>query len=486
MSAESSGRGSFKNDDCDIRGSSRVRERDDSLAYRDSKAHEALDSYHSGKNRDTSASRNRGHYASGPSSLEQKLEASRLSRDRGETSRSRRSSMTKHNRSSSSYSRSTTEQKSSEPSQRYSSLRGIDSVDSRPTLLEQKLETRSQSCGRSATSRSRRSSMTDHKYEEQKSSVSSRRHSSEITSLRGIDPIDSRPSLLEQKLETRTQSCGRNATSRSRRSSMTDDKRSSSSYSRSSVAVSKSSTKSLRPKSSVPSRRHSAEVTSSRSICSTRSRARSVTSRRRMSSEVTSEYDVNSQSSAADKSARSNSVGHKSSISRRHSTEVSGSRSVCNMKVKRYDTAPLSCQPDEMKKSDNNTESVTSSEEEQHISRGRSFLSSVARSYSRSRGRSRSKPRGDDDNSILSLGRSFVRSISRQRSLSRSASRVLTTTSAMDGGYDDEPCPQRYEVPFNPSTGACNYHPEFTIALKNKGGKGGWRIIADGCPKCQR
>jgi hypothetical protein len=43
---------------------------------------------------------------------------------------------------------------------------------------------------------------------------------------------------------------------------------------------------------------------------------------------------------------------------------------------------------------------------------------------------------------------------------------------------------QRFEVPFNPTTGACNYHPECKLAVRNGGVKGGWKIISDGCPRC--
>jgi hypothetical protein len=100
------------------------------------------------------------------------------------------------------------------------------------------------------------------------------------------------------------------------------------------------------------------------------------------------------------------------------------------------------------------------------------------------RGRSISKSRNEMNSTIISAGRSFARSLTRRRSLSRGASKVLETTSDMDGGKDAEPCTQRYEVPFNPTTGRCNYHPDVTLALRSGGLRGGWRIVCDSCPKC--
>ena len=477
MSAESNSRGSLKNVECDVpappmrgqksphphRGSSRIREREGSLTSRVARAYESSESYRSVKSRDVSAPRNRplesnmpcvreDNATTGPSLLEQKLEA-----------RSRRSSMTGNNLSSSRYSRSTigvsnssmtsVGRKSPTPSRRHSA---------EFTTSKSVCSTRSR--GRSATSRSRAESASLRRGSTEDYGIS--RHS---------------PSLLEKKLQASTGSSERSVTSTSRRSSMTGNNLSSSRYSRSTIGVSNSSTMSLGPKSPTASRRHSTELTSSKSVCSTRSRGRSVTSRSKPSSK---------------------SMEYKRSISRRHSAEITSCSAVCNMNMKRHGSAPHPSQltrkssnhsevKDERRKFDSSTDSATSSEEEQRKSSGRSLFSSRTRGSSRcktrndakSRGRSRSKPR-DDGNPIFSVGRSFANSISRQRSLSRSASRVLSTTSTMDGGCDAEPCPQRYEVPFNPSTGACNYHPEFTIALKNKGGKGGWRIIAECCPKC--
>lgn len=41
---------------------------------------------------------------------------------------------------------------------------------------------------------------------------------------------------------------------------------------------------------------------------------------------------------------------------------------------------------------------------------------------------------------------------------------------------------RRYEVPFNPATGMCNYHPNVVLAVKNP--TGGWKMVKDTCPKC--
>lgn len=108
-----------------------------------------------------------------------------------------------------------------------------------------------------------------------------------------------------------------------------------------------------------------------------------------------------------------------------------------------------------------------------------------------SRGRSKSKARHNmqaseeaEENSFFSARRSFANSLTRRRSLSRNASRVLKTTSTMDGSKDAEPCIQLYEVPFNPTTGRCHYHPEISLAARDGGRKGGWRMVRDCCPKC--
>jgi hypothetical protein len=213
------------------------------------------------------------------------------------------------------------------------------------------------------------------------------------------------------------------------------------------------------------------------------------------------------------------SVGPRSStISRRHSAEITSTKSVCNPTYSRR-----SSDPDDVKSAYRRRLSVdeksksrasmpnTSSEQKLSLnqSRGRSqsnqkaqdlqSLTSRGRSQSKSkydssmsevksivsRGRSKSKSRVQGElNSILSAGRSFTRSLTRRRSLSRGASKVLETTSVMDGNKDAEPCSLRYEVPFNPSTGRCNYHPDVTLAVRNGGIKGGWRMVSDGCPKC--
>ena len=121
----------------------------------------------------------------------------------------------------------------------------------------------------------------------------------------------------------------------------------------------------------------------------------------------------------------------------------------------------------------------TFSSHEQSKSRSKSLLSRL----SRGRRKDKSDRKGISD-VIVSAGRSFSKSFSRRRSLSRNASKVLECTSKMDGHEDAEPCTQRYSVPFNPSTGRCLYHPDVIMALKNERGKGGWRFVSDGCPKC--
>eukprot|EP01082_Thalassiosira_pseudonana_P010053 g8753.t1 g8753 contig34:30329-32345(+) len=136
---------------------------------------------------------------------------------------------------------------------------------------------------------------------------------------------------------------------------------------------------------------------------------------------------------------------------------------------------------------------------EETIIRGRSLFSKNSNNGSRSRSRSNASKLQDhiskhsatnDDNDTAtetvasSAMRSFKNSI-RRRSLSRNSKRVLKTTSSMDGHEDDEPSTLRYEVPFNPSTGKCNYHSDVSLAVKNTGGRGGWKIIRDECPKCR-
>ena len=89
------------------------------------------------------------------------------------------------------------------------------------------------------------------------------------------------------------------------------------------------------------------------------------------------------------------------------------------------------------------------------------------------------------DSSDASAASTSAGSLTRRRSLSRKASRVLKTTRIMDGTKDEEPCTMRYEVPFHPVTGTCNYHPEVCLAVKNRGGRGGWKIVREECPKCK-
>ena len=214
-------------------------------------------------------------------------------------------------------------------------------------------------------------------------------------------------------------------------------------------------------------------------------------------------------------------------LSRRHSVEVVSSRSVCNPTSNRHGSAyDISSEgkniyrrrlsvDEKSRHSDSTTKRVNSSHarslskesyahgEEKLKSQQKSLhtqqLFSPGQSKSKSmydasisdlksfisRGRSKSIARCErGDSSILSAGRSFARSLTRRRSLSRGASKVLQTTSEMDGNKDIEPCTQRYEVPFNPSTGKCNYHPEVTLAVKNGGLRGGWKIVTDSCPRC--
>jgi hypothetical protein len=258
-----------------------------------------------------------------------------------------------------------------------------------------------------------------------------------------------------------------------------------------------------------------------------RSRGRSVSGKGNSSGRSDRSSSRHSQATTVTcRNGSNKSVGPRSSIiSRRHSAEITSSKSVCNMKFHRHDSAPepttsvlkkgnygneTSKPMGSMKRMNSKqsttsatTASVTSSEEDhQAQGRGRSLFSpahSRCRSKSKSknrndtscerslfsRGRSKSKSRLNiEDNSIFSAGRSFANSLTRRRSLSRGATKVLKTTSTMDGNQDSEPCMQRYEVPFNPSTGRCNYHPEITLAVKNGGVRGGWRIVSQGCPKC--
>ena len=124
----------------------------------------------------------------------------------------------------------------------------------------------------------------------------------------------------------------------------------------------------------------------------------------------------------------------------------------------------------------------TFSSTRQSRSRSKSLLSRL------SRGRSKEKTgqTGISD-VIVSAGRSFSRSISRcNSSLSRNAFKIPKCASKMDNHEDAElfTQTQRYSVPFNPSTGRCLYHPDVIMALKNERGKGGWRFVSDGCPKC--
>lgn len=264
------------------------------------------------------------------------------------------------------------------------------------------------------------------------------------------------------------------------------------------------------------------------------SRGRSVSKSR---SSRTDRHRSSSRHSHMDHNSSSKSLGQYNTkpLTRRHSTEATSSKSVCNTAFSRRDSAPMpSTTTSSLKKStkysrqvsnerdvhksssmrrmsskqsniSGSTESITSSEEDQQVApRGRSLFSPnhtrQSRSKSKSRdtscdrsffsrvtqrGRSKSKssPREDDeDKSIFSAGRSFANSITRRRSLSRNASRVLKITESMDGNKDVEPNLHRYEVPFNPSTGACIRHPECMLAVRNRGG--GWRIVSDGCPIC--
>lgn len=235
----------------------------------------------------------------------------------------------------------------------------------------------------------------------------------------------------------------------------------------------------------------------------------------------------------ADNVSSSRSVDTRSSISPRHSTDMASSKSVCNAtynchgsnperfsnpksvsshksnasttkvankkcrKTSSVSTASItSSEEDNRKKTRERSQSKYGSKEESQslksfISRGRStsrskFDSSLSEVKSLlSRGRSKSKSRAEDC-SILTAGRrSFARSITRHRSLSRGAAKVLETTSDMDGNNDAEPCLHRFEVPFHPSTGRCIIHPDVTLAVRNDGLRGGWRIVCDSCPRCE-
>jgi hypothetical protein len=270
-------------------------------------------------------------------------------------------------------------------------------------------------------------------------------------------------SALEMKLD-KSHSRGR-STSRTR-STSNGGQRSSSRHSRSVVDHDSSSARSCGPRNSSSQRRHSAEVTSSKSVCNM----------------TFSRHDSAPQLSTS--SLRT---------SGRYTRQTSNNESTLNKNSTRRMSSKQSIVTSET------TESVTSSEEDRPVPRGRSTFSPNQRGRSKSRndkscerslfsrlsrGRSKSKPRDEEETTIYSAGRSFANSLVRRRSLSRNASRVLKTTSSMDGNQDAEPCMQRFEVPFNPTTGACNYHPECKLAVRNGGVKGGWKIISDGCPRC--
>ena len=335
---------------------------------------------------------------------------------------------------------------------------------------------------RLSTGRSRRSSMNDLEQDNEssssysrsvavsngtnKSSTLSRRHSSEVASSKSVCH--------------RSSSRGKSASATrhlSGRSNKIDAGRSPSCHSRSNSTTRKM----LEPKSST-------RITSSKSVCRNRSPERS--ERKSNKQDAQRSHSSDPRASNAYHGSSSKSLGRKSSsFARRHSAEVTTSKSDCNSNLNRHDSAPSSRQlprrnsyhhnvPGTGSKTRRTNKSTSSEEEDERSDGGRSL------STSRTCTRGRSKLR-DDDKSIFSAGRSFANSLTRRRSLSRSASKVLKTTSTMDGGYDVEPCTQRYELPFNPSTGACNYHPEYIVAVKNSRATGGWKIISDDCPKCR-
>ena len=201
----------------------------------------------------------------------------------------------------------------------------------------------------------------------------------------------------------------------------------------------------------------------------------------------------------------------KSTISRRHSADISSSKSHSGRRrVSAPDTSGEYRSAYSYRRgSSTNERSRPSSilketpHQRQHKERGRSLtksdskdlrtFSSTRQSRSRSksllsrlsRGRSKEKTgqTGISD-VIVSAGRSFSRSISRCSSISRNAFKTPKCTSKTDGHEDAEICTQRYSVPFNSSTGRCLYHPDVCIALRNEKGKGGWRLVSDGCPMC--
>lgn len=274
-------------------------------------------------------------------------------------------------------------------------------------------------------------------------------------------------SSLEKKLD-KSRPRGRSA-SKSRSTRTTDGHRSSSRHSSAAVDHNGSSTKSCGPRNSTYSRRHSAEITSSKSVCN-------MTFNRHDSAPQPSTSSLKPSTRYTRQTSNDESTHNKQSMRRQSMRRMSSKQSI---------------------KTAETTESITSSEDSP-VPRGRSLFSAHQRGRSTSRndkscesflsrvtrGRSKSKPCDEEEKTVFSAGRSFANSLIRRRSLSRNASRVLKTTSSMDGNKDVEPCMQRYEVPFNPSTGACNYHPECTMAVKNRGG--GWKIVSDGCPKCNR
>lgn len=218
----------------------------------------------------------------------------------------------------------------------------------------------------------------------------------------------------------------------------------------------RTSAESVGPRSSTISRRHSAEITSTKSVCNPTYSRRS-----------SDPDDVNStyrRRLSVDEKSKSRASVPNTSSEQKHSLNQSRGRGQSNQKAQEH-------------------QSSISRGRSQSKSKYDSSMSEVKSIVSRGRSKSKSRVQGEL-NSILSAGRSFTRSLTRRRSLSRGASKVLETTSVMDGNKDAEPCSLRYEVPFNPSTGRCNYHPDVTLAVRNGGIKGGWRMVSDGCPKC--
>lgn len=218
------------------------------------------------------------------------------------------------------------------------------------------------------------------------------------------------------------------------------------------------------------SRRHSTEVSSSKPVYSS-------TYNRRVSAPDTSqnampcctESAVNNTSRSSKSTARAMSK-NRSLVSSRSSSSITSNREMHQVQHKYMARGRSMSRP-------------KYTEEPHNSSSLRSATSDVRSLFSRGRSKSTSRSTEVRD-SVTSAAHSFAKNL-RRRSLSRGASKVLETTSEMDGNRDAEHGTQIYDVPFNPATGRCLYHSEVVMAVKNGGKRDGWKIVSLGCPKCE-